>query len=327
MLRLPRFSVEAPDTIERVCELLSTPGARLISGGTDLLPNLKHRFESPPLLVSTGKLRELQAVSLSSEHLLIGAGVTLSELAENASVRKHASSLADAASRVASPLIRNSATIGGNVNLDTRCRYVNQTEFWRSAIGGCLKSTGDVCHVVPGGKSCVAAMSADCVPVLLTLDAVLVQHSVRGERLVPIADHYTADGIRHLSAPTDEITTAIRIPSPKRRRVLAYAKWAVRESIDFPLISVAMRFDLKDEAIGSIIEAAHIAVGVLAAKPKSLRTKTLVDMRLGDADFYEALSSLLFRQAKPLPNVPYEAEYRRRVIPVFAVRALKAALS
>ncbi len=327
MLRLPRFSTEVPDTLEALVGLLSKPGARLISGGTDILPNLKHRFELPPLLVSTAKLPRFRSIRVADGALVIGAGATLSEIGESELVREHASSLADAASRVASPLIRNAATLGGNVNLDTRCRYVNQTEFWRSAIGGCLKNTGDVCHVVPGGRSCVAAMSADCVPVLLTLDAVLSQRSLRGERRVPIAEHYTSDGIRHISAPLDEITTEIRVPLTAAPRRLAYAKWSVRDSIDFPLISVAMRFDLESESDNALIAAASVVVGVLAAKPKSIRTDALIGRRLGDPATEEILAAALHRQAKPLPNVPYDPEYRRKVLPVFALRALRGAIS
>lgn len=327
MLRLPRFTVVVPNSISELVATLGEPGARIVSGGTDLLPNLKHRFEAPPLLVSTAQLSEHRRIRIDEGALVIGAGATLTEVAESELVQIHGSSLAEAASRVASPLIRNSATIGGNVNLDTRCRYVNQTEFWRSAIGGCLKSNGDVCHVVPKGRSCVAAMSSDCVPPLTTLDAVLVQRSIRGQRLVPISEHYLSDGIRHIAAPVDELTCEIRIPVSQTPRRLAYAKWAVRESIDFPLISVAMRFDLEADRDDAPITDARIVVGVLAAKPKSIRTAALVGRRLTDPSTHELITTALHKQAKPLPNVPYDPAYRRKVLPVFALRALKSTIA
>src|SRR5262245_39945116 len=162
-----------PETIEGAIAALGTPGARLVAGGTDIVPNLKHRLDRPPLLVSLQRVRALRSIVRDDATgvLRLGAGVTLAEVSRHPDVAGAFPSLAHAAGIVASPLIRNMGTLGGNVNLDTRCRYVNQTPFWRSAIGGCLKSEGDVCHVVPGGRNCVAAMSSDTVPVLCTLQA------------------------------------------------------------------------------------------------------------------------------------------------------------
>lgn len=320
MLRLPRFSVEVPDRLDDALAALATPGSRAIAGGTDLLPNLKHRFDQPPLLVSLARLDELRAIRVEDGALVCGAGATLSEIAESELVREHAPSLARAAGLVASPLIRNAGTLGGNVNLDTRCRYVNQTEFWRGAIGGCLKSTGDVCHVVPKGRSCVAAMSADTVPVLCSLGAELVQRSAGGERRVAVAEYYTSDGIMHLARRPGELTCEIRVPLATGSRVCAYAKWAPRASIDFPLISVAMRFERDD--LGAIAGAA-IWVGVLAARPRSIKVDRLLGRRLADPTTLEILAEQLQKQARPLPNVPYDPEYRRKVIGVFARRAVE----
>ena len=169
MLRLPQFEVESPETIEGVVAALqANAGARVIAGGTDILPNLKHFLDTPQMLISLARVTALRGVARDDAAgvLRIGAGVTLTQLAEHAEVQALFPSLASAAGLVASPVIRNMATIGGNVNLDTRCRYVNQSEFWRGAIGGgCLKSEGNVCHVVPKGRNCVAAMSSDNVPV------------------------------------------------------------------------------------------------------------------------------------------------------------------
>ncbi|RMG94213.1 MAG: hypothetical protein D6705_16740, partial [Deltaproteobacteria bacterium] len=177
MLRLPTFEVTQPSDLGEALEHLAVEGARPLGGGTDLLPNLKHRLGVPARLVSLARLDELRGIREEDGCVVIGAGTTLAEVADDPRVRAHAPALAAAAGRVASPLIRNMATLGGNVNLDTRCRYVNQTAFWRSAIGGCLKSEGQVCHVVPKGRNCVAAMSSDCVPVLVALGGEIVQRS------------------------------------------------------------------------------------------------------------------------------------------------------
>ncbi len=329
MLRLPVFGSKSPTSIEELVMAIAEPGARIVAGGTDLLPNLKHKLHAPTTLVSLDRVAELQRITWDREAglLRIGAGVTLTQLAEDAEVSKNFSSLSKAAGLVASPLIRNMATIGGNVNLDTRCRYVNQSEFWRSAIGGCLKSEGDVCHVVPKGRSCVAAMSSDCVPVLISLGAHLVQVGPEGRREVAMADYYHSDGIAHTHCQPGEFTAEICVPIAKTPARAAYGKWTVRKSIDFPLISVAMHFALDRDAADATITEARICLGVLAARPKLLKVDALVGLRLNDPTTAELVGELCFKQGKPLDNVPYEAEYRRKMLRVFASRALRDLLA
>jgi len=324
MLRLPTFDVVSPETVEGVVMALNRPGARLVAGGTDILPNLKHRLDRPPVLVSLARVRGLDALSVDRAHgvMHIGAGVKLADLASHPDVVGRFPSLAKAAGIVASPLLRNMGTIGGNVHLDTRCRYVNQSEFWRSAIGGCLKAGGTVCHVVPGGKNCVAAMSSDCVPVLTTLEARVVLVGPGGQREVPIADYYDTDGVDHLKKEPNEVCTEIRVPLPVRPWRTAYRKWTVRGSIDFPLVSVALRFDLDDDFLHAHITRALVCLGVLAARPKLLSTAALVGKRLDDPEVRGILGEICEKQGKPLENVPYEAPYRRKVLPVHARRAL-----
>jgi 4-hydroxybenzoyl-CoA reductase subunit beta len=324
MLRLPQVEVEAPTTIAAVVAALARPGARLVAGGTDLLPNLKHRLGVPERLISLARVEALRAIAVDpvARAIRLGAGVTLTDLAASAEVRARLPSLAEAAGVVASPLIRNAGTLGGNVNLDTRCRYVNQTGFWRSAIGGCLKSEGALCHVVPGGQSCVAAMSSDTVPVLVTLDAEVVLASGRGERVVAIEDYFDADGTSHTRRAADELMTEVRVPLPHGPRRSAYAKWTVRRSIDFPLVSIALCFDLDRDAPDAAITAAALCVGVLAARPKRLRADVLVGRRLDDPATHDRVADLVARQARPLDNVPYDAAYRRKVLPVHARRAM-----
>ena len=325
MLRLPVFGTSSPTSIAELVSAMATPGARLIAGGTDLLPNLKHRLDSPELLVSIDRVEELRELSWDDDagHLRIGAGVTLSEIAADNEIGARFPSLAKAAGLVASPLIRNMATLGGNVNLDTRCRYVNQSQFWRSSIGGCLKSEGDVCHVVPKGRSCVAAMSSDCVPVLISLGAHLVQVGPNGSREVLLADYYSSDGIKHTLADPGEITAEIRVPLHAIPSRACYAKWTVRKSIDFPLVSIAMNFELDRDSSDGQIREATICLGVLAAKPKVLRSDKLVGMVLSDPTTAELVGELCYKQGKTLDNVPYEAGYRRQMLRVFARRALQ----
>lgn len=327
MLRLPRLDVATPSDLDDALALLRTPGARIVAGGTDILPNLKHRLDAPPLLVSLARVRALRTIVRDDAAgvLRIGAGVTLGEVSEHPEVRAAFPSLADAAGRVASPLIRNMGTLGGNLNLDTRCRYVNQTEFWRSAIGGCLKSEGNVCHVVPGGRNCVAAMSSDCVPVLITLEGSLVLRTASGGRELPLAEYYQADGTNHTVRAAEELTTEIRVPLPRGPRRSVYSKWSVRKSIDFPLVSVALRFDLEHDAVTAPLTGVRVVVGVLGSRPREVtRLEDLVGTRLDDPAVAAGVADRVHAQCKPLENVPYEAPYRREMLRVHTRRAIES---
>jgi 4-hydroxybenzoyl-CoA reductase subunit beta len=325
MLRLPMFGVELPTDIAGVVALLrDNPGARIVAGGTDILPNLKHHLEQPETLISLAQVAELRTLAEVEGAVQIGAGLTLTQVSEHPRVRELFPSLAKAAGLVASPLIRNMGTIGGNLNLDTRCRYVNQTKFWRQALGGgCLKSEGNVCHVVPGGRNCVAALSSDCVPVLISLDAQIVLVGPEGERVVPAAKYFKADGLRHTVRDDGELTTAIRVPLPSHPRRCAYAKWSVRKSIDFPLVSVALRFDMEADDVRSEVTGVKVVAGVLGAKPRVVSgLDDVLGKSLSDPAVARIVGDAVYKQCKPLENVPYEAAYRRQMLGVYTRRAI-----
>ncbi len=184
MLTLPIFCWLRPASVDEVLRLLAEhPGeCLLVAGGTDAVPNLKHRLHEPKFVMSLAGLDELRFARATDDGLELGALLTLSELAANADVRRDYPALADAASRVASPQIRNMGTLGGNLCLDTRCTYYNQTFFWREALGFCLKKDGVKCHVVPAGKRCVAAHSSDVAPMLIALGAQVEIASAAGRR-------------------------------------------------------------------------------------------------------------------------------------------------
>jgi 4-hydroxybenzoyl-CoA reductase beta subunit len=331
MLRLPQFQVATPTTLAEAVDLLqnNSPGARLISGGTDILPNLKHFLDQPGLLVSLARVAELRRIDRDDRagRLVLGAGLTLAEIAQHPDVRASFPSLAKSAGLVAAPTIRNMATLGGNINLDTRCRYVNQTELWRSGIGGgCLKSEGQVCHVVPTGRRCVAAMSSDNVPVLISLGATIHLHGPAGPRALPLADYFHADGLRHTHAAPGEITAAISLPLPTSPRRCDYIKWSVRQSIDFPLVSVALRFDLDADRSDAAITGVSVVAGVLGAKPREVNKldEIVVGRSFADPSVAQIVSEAAYSQCKPLPNVPYDPAYRREMIRVLTRRAIAA---
>ncbi len=325
MLRLPQFGIETPSTVEDAVRLLKTPGARVVAGGTDILPNLKHLLDTPPVLVSLAAVSALREVKVEEGALLIGAAVTLTEVSEHPLVREHAPSLAQAAGLVAGPLHRNMGTLGGNVNLDVRCRYVNQTKFWRDALGGgCLKSEGNVCFVVPKGRNCVAALSADTVPVLVSLDATFDLVGGETPRTTDAQDYYRADGIHHIVKEPEELMIAVRIPLAQSPRRATYTKWSVRQSIDFPLVSAALRFDLETDSPHGVVTAVKVVVGVLNPRPRVVgKLDDVLGKKLSDPAVARIVSEAVHKQCKPLENVPYEAPYRRSMLKVLTRRAVE----
>jgi 4-hydroxybenzoyl-CoA reductase subunit beta len=175
MLRLQSFDVERPASVDEAVALLDRHGAKckLLAGGTDVMPNLKHGLYEPEVVIALSAIGELRGVRIAGSALEIGALTTLEELESHPLVLARAPGLAQAARAVAGPTQRTMGTIGGNVCLDTRCVWINQTHFWRKSLGFCLKKDGTVCHVVKGGKTCVAAASNDTATMLVALDAQL----------------------------------------------------------------------------------------------------------------------------------------------------------
>ncbi|MYK68312.1 MAG: 4-hydroxybenzoyl-CoA reductase, partial [Gammaproteobacteria bacterium] len=236
MLRLPPFRYHRPRTIDEAVGLLDRWGSKAlpVSGGTDLIPNMKHRLFTPEHLVALRQIPGMRGFRRDGSALVIGGAETLASVARHPEVRRRFPSLAAAAGQVAGPQLRNMGTLGGNICLDTRCTYYNQTEFWRDALGYCLKKDGDVCHVTRVGKKCVAAHSADTPPVLMTLGATIELAGPEGRRQVGLNDFFLADGIWNSRRKPGEIVTRVRIPFPSRDSRAAYTKLRQRRSIDFP---------------------------------------------------------------------------------------------
>lgn len=321
MLRLPPFQTHQPDNVADALTLLNAlaPDVRVLSAGTDLLPNMKLAQTQAQHLVSVRFIAEMQGVTRTATHLRIGAATTLQALADDPDVQECLPALAFAASRIASPQIRKMATLGGNINLDTRCRYINQSELWREALGGCLKSHGTECHVVPGGQGCVAALSSDTVPPLIAYGATAEIASHSGTRTVNVQDLFHQDGRAHVRTNRNELLTAIEVPLPGPQTRVTYRKWAVRQSIDFPLVSVALRLDLDD---AGLVATGTLAIGALGPRPRVLPLATLKGRAL-DESLAQALGQMAYDRAKPLPNIPYDVDYRRERMVIEVRRALR----
>lgn len=330
MLRLPQFALETPATLREAIALLeANPSAMIVAGGTDLVPNMKHELFTPPLLVSLARVTELRGIARdgAAGWITIGAMTTLADVAASQEVRVHAPVLGQAASLVAGPQLRTMGTLGGNVLLDTRCQWYNQTYFWREALGFCLKKDGSKCHVVEGGSKCVAAASNDSAPALMTLRAELVFESARGRRTVPIDDFWVADGIVNKKVEPGEILVAVRIPPTGPGHRGAYGKLRDRGSIDFPLLGVAVRIEV---GAADLVESADVVITALAARPLRIQraSPTLHGLALGSDGFEAAvrvLAQMAHKQCHPMANIPGDADWRREMVPVYVKRTLLAA--
>ena len=324
MLRLPPFQYHRPDTVAEAVALLKEHHGNVmpVAGGTDLIPNMKHRLFEPGHLVALGGIDELKGIREDGDALRIGAGETLTAVSAHKDVQRLFPALADAAAHVAGPQLRNMGTIGGNLCLDTRCTYYNQTEFWRKALGYCLKKDGTVCHVTRVGKKCVAAHSADTPPVLMVLGAVAVLHGPEGRRELPVRSFFVADGIVNTVRQPDELVTEIRIPLAAARRRTAYAKLRQRQAIDFPLLTVAVSADVDGD--GTVREMGGV-VTALGSRPKELSGwDDLARGRVLDDELVEELAARAHKQCHPLENIIVDADWRRAMVPVYVRRALHA---
>ncbi len=327
MLRLHAFEYHRPAALAEALELLSRHAGNVmpLAGGTDLMPNMKHRLFTPEHVVGLRRLPELRGITVQDGELRIGAAETLTTVSRAALVRKHAPSLAKAAGLVAGPQLRNMGTLGGNVCLDTRCTYYNQTWFWRQALGFCLKKDGDVCHVTTTGKKCVAAHSADTPPVLITLDASVELASVQGTRTVSLTELFVADGIWNSIRRPDEILVCVRVPLPRGRLRVGFEKLRQRNAIDFPLLNVAVAAQM---AGGDAVETLRVVVSALGSRPREVTgLERLVAGQRLTPDVIEAVAKRAYQQCHPLSNITINADWRRAMVPVHVRRALQGMTS
>ena len=331
MLRMPPFELAEPETLEAALALLAEHGedAVLVAGGTDLLPNLKHRLLEPRLVVSLGRVPGLRGIQRQPDgSLTIGAMTPLAEVADSAHVLQSAPALAQATGLISGPQLRTMGTLGGNVMLDTRCQWINQTHFWRKALGYCLKKDGTLCHVIEGGNRCVAAASNDSAPALMTLRAELCFAGPAGERRILIDELWRADGIQNKHVVPGEILVRVILPPTPTGHRGAYGKLRDRESIDFPLFGCAVRLDLGQD--GKVVDADLCAVA-LVARPTRVKgvAELLVGTSPGQPDFDAALqrvAALAHRRCHPLENIPGDAAWRREMVPVYVARTFRAAV-
>jgi 4-hydroxybenzoyl-CoA reductase subunit beta len=322
MMRLPLFEFRAPQTVEEAVRILDGegPDTMPLAGGTDLLPNMKRRQQVPRTLVSLNRIPELHQAQLEDSGSRLAACLTLSEIAADRRLRNGLTALSQAASFVATPQIRNMATLGGNLCLDTRCNYYDQNYEWRKSIGFCLKKDGDTCWVAPGSSKCVAVSSTDTAPALMALGARVRLISRSGEREVPLDGLYQNDGIHYIKRRPNELLTQVLL-DPLHGWKSTYWKLRRRGSFDFPVLSVAAAAKISRN---SIVEGARIVVGSVACLPlvATEASQSLVGRPLNQESIAEA-ATLAARIAKPLDNTDFDMTWRKRVTFEFVTYALR----
>jgi len=321
MMRLPPFTYLAPVSVADAAKLLADhgPAAMVVAGGTDLYPNMKRRQFEPSVLVGLRRIAGLAGVRAAGGGLSIGAGTTLTAVARHPDVARDFPALATAAGLVSTPQLRNMGTIGGNVCVDTRCNYYNQSYQWRKAVNFCMKKDGEICLVAPGSPRCWAVSSSDTAPVLWSLGASVRLQGPSGERALPISSLYRDDGIEYLAKRPDEIVTEVALPPADGVRSV-YLKLRRRGSFDFPVLGVAVALRLD----GAVVREARIVLGAVASLPRESEAagRFLVGDRL-TAERIEEAARLAAGPSKPLDNTDLTHPYRKKMTRVYVARALR----
>jgi 4-hydroxybenzoyl-CoA reductase subunit beta len=326
-MSLATFKLLRPRTVDEAVDSLARHGAALqvLAGGTDLLPSMKQRLFAPAYLMDIRGIEELNGIHAHpGAGVRIGALTRLSAIEDSELIRREYRVLHEAVATVASPVLRNMGTVGGNICLDTRCVWYNQSLQWRRSCGFCIKKDGDLCHVAPGGKGCWAAFSADTPPALLCLGAELEIVGPKGFRRAPISDFYTNIGDARMKLMHNEMLTRIYLPEASAGWQGSYMKLRLRGSIDYPLAAVAVAVKQN----GGPVEAARVAI--TAVNPAPLLVTAAEHALVGkhiDAHVAAVVGELAAKTAKPLTTSALTPEYRREIVRVYAKRAVLALAS
>jgi 4-hydroxybenzoyl-CoA reductase subunit beta len=321
-LSLPEFKLLRPHTTAEAVALLAQHAGdiRILAGGTDLLPSMQQKLFAPQYVLDIRRIAELRGVRQQSTGAVeIGALTALTDVEHSDLLRRHFRVLHEAAKTVASPVLRNMGTIGGNICLDTRCLWYNQSLQWRKSCGFCIKKDGDLCHVAPGGTKCWAAFSGDTPAALLCLDAEIEIASAAGIRRVKLAEFYTGLGDNYRKLAAKELLTRVFLPASSAGRRGVYRKLRIRGSIDYPLAGVAV---VLKQSNGHIED---VRIGLTAVNPAPVLVKGATELLAGKPmteEWAEAAGALAAQTAKPLTTSALTAEYRREMIRVFTKRAI-----
>ena len=324
-MSLPQFKLLRPRRLQEALEFLDKRAGnmRVLAGGTDLIPSMRQKLFEPEHILDLRGIAEMRGIRPQADGgVEIGALTTLSTVEKSDFLWRHYPVLTEAASTVASPVLRNMGTVGGNICLDTRCLWYNQSLTWRKGCGFCIKKDGDLCHVAPGGTKCWAAFSGDTPPALLCLNAEIEIVSPLGARQIPLRHFYTGLGDNYRQLQPNELVTRVFLSAASANYRGVYRKLRVRGSIDYPLAGVAVAMKRSN---GQVADA---RVALTAVNPAPMLVSGASELLAGqavDEALAEAIGELAARTAKPLTTSALTPEYRREMIRVFTKRAVLAA--
>ncbi len=320
MMRLPGFRYRAPRSVEEAAAWLADDPANtmLLAGGTDLLPKMKRRQQTPTTLVGLRSVAALGEIG-NGRGLTIGAGVTLSRMLSDARVRQWYRGLYQAAAQVATPHLRNMGTIGGNLCLDTRCTYYDQNYEWRKSIDFCMKKDGDTCWVATSSPKCLAVSSTDTAPMLQALGATVTLVSAGGQRVLPVAEFFANDGMHYLTKQPGEIVTAVALPDADGWRS-SYWKLRRRGAFDFPVAAAAVAARLD----GGRVDEIRIVLGAVSSRPlAAAKAEALLKGRPLDDEVIALAAAAAAQIAKPMDNTDFELVWRKKMVRSLVTYALQ----
>ena len=322
MLRLPPVRIVRPGSIAEALAAIEYDGARLVAGGTDLWPNLKRRSQHAGVVIDLLSIPGLDEIRFDDAALRIGATARLSTVLAHTAIREQFPALQRAVASISAPPLRNMATIGGNLCVDTRCTFYNQTEEWRRSIGFCMKERGETCWVATSSPRCWAHSASDAAPILCALDASVRLVSHRGDRVIPLASMYRDDGIEFLAKEPDEILTEILVPLSSAAAHCRSAFWKLRRrhSVDFAVASVAAAvwFDTQDH-----VERAAVFLGAVSSSPMVVANVSgLLHGKPLDPENVELVMAAAQKAARPLDNTDFAAAWRNRMVRLYTGAAL-----
>ncbi len=324
MLRLPTFTYHRPKTAAEAVAIHKAHGkaAMFVAGGTDLYPNMKRRHQTPTEVISLQDVPGLHSVDvLPDGRVAIGAMVKLSVLEHHPTLKQHYAAFAHAVREISTPLLRNMGTIGGNLLLDTRCTYYDQSHEWRESIDFCMKTGGAICWVAPGSPRCWAVQSSDTVPLVCAMEAQVELVGTSGTRTIAAGELYRDDGIQYLTKQPEELLTRLILPAPRGWKA-SYLKLRRRDTYDFPVLGVGAC--VWTDAAG-VVTKANIRLGgagsyAIAATDSE---KLLVGKQLTD-ELIAAAGAAAQKPARTMDNTDLDVYWRRKVAPVYVARALAA---
>ena len=317
MLRLPFFAYLQPRSLAEALRMKQDagPDGMFVAGGTDLYPNMKRRHQQPKTVISLMAIPELGRL----DGRAVGPCVTLTQLSNSPTVRQSHAAVVTAARLVSTPLLRNMGTLGGNLCLDTRCNYYNQSYEWRKSIDFCMKKDGHICWVAPSSPRCWAVSSSDVAPVMVAIGAEYRLLGPQGERIVPAGRFYQNDGINYLTKQPDEVLVDVRLPAPNGWDAV-YHKLRRRGSFDFPVLGVAAWVKWE----GKNVAAARIVLGGVASYPQEV-PEAGAALQGGplSPETIAAAAEAAYRPSKPMDNTDFDLSWRKQMTRVYVTRALQ----